>query len=185
MLIKTPTMYEFYQQLLSPAPDKKNELMFSVVLIDDDQLFREQMKDYLHSMNVSDVKTYSSGEDFLKTLNDDDKKFVVCDFDFGSTNLMNGLQVLEEIKKRNPGTPVIILSSQDKIQIALETLQKGAVDYFIKGMENTFTSVLTSILKINELQRLRKSEKDYIRTLIVGSIISVAVIAFLMYNLYK
>jgi DNA-binding NtrC family response regulator len=95
---------------------------------------------------------------------------------------MNGLQVLDEIKKKNAKTPVIILSAQDKIAVAFDCLKRGAVDYFMKGTESTFTTVLTSILKINELQRLRKNEKDYKRALVVGSVLAIAIIALLLYK---
>jgi len=66
---------------------------------------------------------------------------------------------LDEIRKRNLGMPVIMLSSHDKLTLAIETLMKGALDYFFKGTENTFTSVFTSILKINEIQRLSEEKK--------------------------
>src|SRR6185369_4246264 len=99
--------------------------------------------------------------------------------DFGSAERMNGLQVLQEIKKKNAEMPVIMLSAQDNMAVALQTLRAGAVDYFIKGTENTFTSVLTSMMKINELQRLKKNEKDYITALVVGSIAATIIIGLL------
>jgi len=36
-----------------------------------------------------------------------------------------------------------------------------------------------------KLERLKKTEKDYIKTLIIGSVAAVAIIALLMYNMYK
>ena len=178
-------MYELYHLILNPDSDEKQELLFTVTLVDDDPLYLEQMKDYLESMKIHRIECFASGEEFLAAVKDSDKRLIVCDFDFGSPKLMNGFGVLDEIRKRDLHFPVIMLSAQDKLSIAVETLMKGAVDYFFKGMENTFTSVLTSIMKINELQRLKKNEKDYVTTLIVGSIVSVVIIGMLMYNLYK
>jgi hypothetical protein len=57
------------------------------------------------------------------------------------------------------------------------------MDYFIKGTENAFTSVLTSIIKINELQRLKKNEKDYMKIMTGGSLLAIAVIVYLIVQL--
>lgn len=78
---------------------------------------------------------------------------------------------MEAIRQKNPALPVIMLSAQDNMAKAIETLRKGVLDYFIKGTENAFISVLSSILKINELQKLKQSQKEH--TLIV-SIVALA-----------
>jgi len=178
-------MYELYHLVMNAESGEKPELLFTVTLVDDDPLFLEQMKDFLESMKIKDIECYKSGEEFLAAVNEKDKRLIVCDFDFGSPERMNGFAVLDEIRKRNLKMPVIMLSAQDKITVAMETLMRGAADYFFKASENAFTSVLTSILKINEVQRLKKTEKDYINTLIAGSIAAIAIIAVLLYNLYK
>ena len=178
-------MYELYHLILNPESDAKQDLMFVVTLVDDDPLYLEQMRDYLQSMKISRIECFKSGEEFLAAVKEGDKRLVVCDLDFGSPGLMSGFDILDEMRKRNLKMPVIMLSAQDKIAIAVQTLMKGAADYFFKGMENTFTSVLTSIIKINELQRMKKNEKDYVKTLVVGSIVSVIIISLLLYNLYK
>ena len=178
-------MYELYHLILNPKTDEKQDLLFTVTLVDDDPLYLEQMKDYLESMKIHQIECFKTGEAFLAAVKEGDKRLLVCDFDFGSPDLMNGFEVLDEMRKRNLKIPTIMLSAQDKLSIAVETLMKGATDYFFKGMENTFTSVLTAILKMNELQRLKKNEKDYMTTLVIGSIVSVAIIGLLIYHLYK
>ncbi|MFM9026617.1 MAG: response regulator, partial [Bacteroidota bacterium] len=147
--------------LLPENSDKRN-LEFKIVLVDDDPFFTETLKDYLNSMNIHDVETFASGEEFLATLDPKDKKFVICDYDFGASDKLNGLQILEEARKRNDAIPVVMLSSHDKLDVALSTLRAGAIDYFIKGNESTFTTVLTSVLKTNEIYRLRKDHKDFL-----------------------
>lgn len=148
-------MQEMYHRIVNLKQGDKIELLFTVTLVDDDPLYLEQMQDFLHSMNISRIECFKSGEEFLSAVKEGDNRLVVCDFDFG-INAMNGNDVLDEMRKRNFKMPVIILSGNDKLTLAIETLMKGALDYFFKGTENTFTSVLTSILKINEIQRLKK-----------------------------
>jgi DNA-binding NtrC family response regulator len=48
---------------------------------------------------------------------------------------ISGLDLLKEIKQRNPELPVIMLSAQESIEVALKTLKLGAVDYFSKPID--------------------------------------------------
>lgn len=176
-------MYDFYYFALVPEKSEKRSLEFTVTLVDDDVLFLETLKDYLHSMNIRGIETFTSGEAFLAAFKEKDSRFIVCDFDFGSPERMNGLQVLEAIQRRNNSTPVVILSAQDKLDIALKTLRSGAIDYFIKGNESTFTTVMTSILKTNEIFKLKKDKKDFITLGIIGTVLfSVLLIASFLYR---
>jgi len=152
-------MYDLYSRFLDPNLEKKIPLFFTVTLLDDDLLYLEQMKDFLQSMKIDNIECFTSGEAFLAAVKESDKRLIVCDLDFGSGGPMNGIDILDEIRKRNLKMPVIMLSGTDKITTAIETLMKGALDYFFKGNQNTFTSVLTSILKINEIQRLEEEKK--------------------------
>ncbi|MFM2136643.1 MAG: hypothetical protein RL021_2043 [Bacteroidota bacterium] len=166
-------MYDFYYFALLPESANKQSLEFNVTLVDDDPLFIETMKDYLASMNITDVKSFTSGEDFLSVLKPGDRRFVICDFDFGAANRMNGGQVLEAVKKVDPNMPVVILSAQDKLPIALDMLKRGALDYVIKGNETSFSTVLTSLLKTNEIYRLKKDRKDFVTLGVVGTLLFV------------
>jgi DNA-binding NtrC family response regulator len=49
---------------------------------------------------------------------------------------MNGLEALKKIKTQHPNLPVIILSSQNNVQVALDVIKAGATEYFTKGNLN-------------------------------------------------
>ncbi|MFM7216515.1 MAG: response regulator [Bacteroidota bacterium] len=164
-------MFDFYHLALTQEGKSKNTFEFQVTLVDDDPLFLASLSDYLESMGLPEPEKFSSGEALLSALKPDDSRFIICDYDFGSSDRMTGLQVLEELRRRSPKTPVVILSSQDKLDVALKTLRAGAVDYFIKGNESTFTTVLTSILKSNEIFRLKKDRKDLMVLATIGAIV--------------
>jgi DNA-binding NtrC family response regulator len=161
-------MYDFYYFALLPEKADKSNLGFTVTLVDDEPLFMETMKDYLTSMNIRDIECYSSGEEFLAALKKGDKRFIICDFDFGSEKRMNGGEVLQAVKKVDPSLPFLMLSAQDKLAVALDMLKKGALDYVIKGNESSYATVLTSLLKTNEIYRLKKDKKDFATLGIVG-----------------
>ena len=169
-------MYDLTFLLLEAEKANTDTTSFTVTLIDDDNFFRETLRDYLLSMNIRKIEMYESGEDFLAKMGDDEKRLVILDYDFGPKSKYDGMGVLDEIRKRNKKIPIIMLSAQDNMAIALETLRRGAVDYFIIGNQSTYTSVLTSILKINEIQRLRKAQREYMITGLIGATIFVGLV---------
>lgn len=164
-------MYDFYYFALLPENAEKRPLEFTVTLIDDEPLFMETMKDYLTSMNITGIECFNSGEDFLAAYKSGDRRFIICDYDFGSTEKMNGLDVLSAVKKVDPQAPFIILSAQDKLSVAVATLRKGALDYVIKGNETSYATVLTSLLKTNEIFKLKKDKKDFATLGVVGLVL--------------
>ena len=74
------------------------------------------------------VEVFSNGRSFLDRFTDP-PDLVVLDIMLPD---ISGLDLLKEIKQRNPELPVIMLSAQESIEVALKTLKLGAVDYFSK-----------------------------------------------------
>ena len=46
---------------------------------------------------------------------------------------MNGIETLDKIRSLNPFIPVIMLSSQDKIEVAVDCMKHKAFDYVVKS----------------------------------------------------
>jgi two-component system, OmpR family, response regulator len=103
-----------------------------VFIVDDDQMVRQMMEDKLKSFNHH-VTSFGNGEDCLHYLSEN-PDVVVLDYhlDKSIREAANGLQILEAIKKNYPNVHVIMLSSQEKYSLALQTIQKGAEQYVIK-----------------------------------------------------
>jgi CheY-like chemotaxis protein len=71
---------------------------------------------------------------------------IILDYFFhhAGKEVMNGMQVLDEVKALQPDVPVIMLSSQDKGEVVLELARKGIEDYVIKDnnlIENLSTAI--------------------------------------------
>lgn len=108
----------------------------NVFIVDDDVMSRTMLNDYLTSNTHHKISLFSTGEDCLAqlaTIPD----VVVLDFELNTLvhDAKNGLQILEIIKKNYPEIHVIMLSSQERYGIAMQTLAKGAEQYVIKGEE--------------------------------------------------
>jgi len=92
------------------------------------------------------IKAYGYGEDCLKEINKN-PDLIILDYLFVKKNgeVMNGMEIFDKIKELKPGTPVIMLSGQEKGEIVLELAKKGIVDYVIK--DNKFIENLNIAIK--------------------------------------
>lgn len=105
-----------------------------IFIVDDDSMLREAMSDYLTRKVPHKISSFSTGEECLKHISEE-PEIVILDFHLNTVDksAANGMEVLKTIKKHYPGIHVIMLSSQERYGIALQTIQKGAEQYVIKG----------------------------------------------------
>ena len=72
---------------------------------------------------------------------------------------MDGMALLEEVRRRFPDTAVIMLSAVDDVQIAVDCLKKGALDYIAKPM--TLGEVQVRVAKALEKRELTLQNRYY------------------------
>jgi DNA-binding NtrC family response regulator len=141
-----------------------------IFLVDDDTKHLLLLKDFLerHSPYRLDIKLFSSGENCLDKL-EEQPEIVVLDYHLDGIRpgASNGLDILKELKRRKPGTEVIMMSSQDQLQVGLNTLEFGATDYVIKGETALLRAelVLRRILERKAAERFRQAQSRQLRWL--------------------
>jgi two-component system OmpR family response regulator len=120
----------------------------SVFLVDDDKLFLLSLKHNLMK-KFKDVhfRIFSTGEDCINHLNES-PDIVILDYylknDESPPHAVNGIQVLKEIKSNHPDTEVIILSAQDKLEVAVNAIKCGAYEYVVKS-ESAFVRLFNIV----------------------------------------
>jgi two-component system response regulator AtoC len=96
------------------------------------------------------VKTFSLGKETLDSLADN-PDLVLLDIMLPD---INGNDVLRKIKSINPHLPVIMLSAQGNIEVALDSLKLGAYDYFPKPLDkNRLEPAIKNAIKSYDMQR--------------------------------
>lgn len=140
------------------AIEQSNRYIF---LVDDEPIQNEMLKDYISERFRYQIKTYESGEDALKDMHLN-PEIVVLDFHLNShlPNAQNGVEVLKRIKEQFPAVQVIMLSGQDKLEVAIDSMKHGAYDYVIKG-ETAFSRMENVLNNINELSSVRAANQSY------------------------
>ena len=132
----------------------KNEKL-KIFLVDDDALYLKSLEIEFFNNADFEIKTFLSGELCLEnlSLNPD---IIILDYhlDGINPNAMNGLQTLTLIKKHKD-IPVIMLSSQDSIDVAVSCMYHKAFDYVIKS-ETAFVRLQKIISTIYKYQKMEK-----------------------------
>ena len=124
-----------------PLPTGKKKIL----VVDDDALVLSILSSLLSESHY-EVETAENGKQALATL-DDSFDLLLSDLEMPE---MSGLELLESLRKSKNNIPVVILTGNQEISVALNALKLGANDYVIKD-ENITETVLTAIA--NSLER--------------------------------
>ncbi len=138
---------------------KKDQI--KIFLVDDDAVFLKlQEIEFLAHADFS-IETFASGELCLEHL-DANPDVIVLDYhlDGIDKHAMNGIETLDKIKAVNPDIPVIMLSSQDKIEVAINCMHHRAVDYVVKS-ETAFLRLQKIITNIFGYKKMEKELNWY------------------------
>ncbi len=155
--------FDFYKSLLNDLEgdtllqevETEEVANYPIAIVDDNQSFSLILSDYLLDECNLHSKKYTNGNDFLNEYKVGDDRIIILDFDFGVDNGPNGLFILKRIKEINPIARVIMVSGQDNLEVAIETMRQGAVDYFIKTNKTVFPTIVCSILKLIDIEKMR------------------------------
>ena len=139
--------------------NKENKI--NLFLVDDDAVFLKSMAIEFSLETDYNVSTFATGELCIQNL-DKNPTIIVLDFQLDgiNKNAMNGINTLDKIKSINPLIPVIMLSSQDKIEVAVECMHHKAYDYIVKS-ETAFIRLEKNIVSILQSQKMEKELNWY------------------------
>ena len=133
-----------------------NKGKIKLFLVDDDAVFLKSLE--IEFMDHADfiIETYATGELCIQHL-DHFPDVIILDYHLNGIDklAMNGLDTLDQIKLVNPDIPVVMLSSQDKIEVAISCMHHRAFDYVVKS-ETAFIrlqKILTSIFKYKKMEK--------------------------------
>ena len=125
-------------------------------LVDDDAVFLKSLEiDFLERADFI-IETFATGELCMANLSHD-PDVIILDYylDGIDTTAMNGIETLDKIKAFNQDIPGVILSSQDKIEVAVNCMHHRAFDYVVKS-ETAFMrlqKIITTIFKYKKMEK--------------------------------
>ena len=134
----------------------KNNEKIKLFLVDDDALFLKSLEiEFLEHGDFA-IETYSTGELCMQSLSRG-PDIIILDYQLDGIekNAMNGMDTLVKIKDYNPDIPVVMLSSQDKIEVAINCMHHRAFDYVVKS-ETAFIrlqKIITTIFRYKKMEK--------------------------------
>jgi DNA-binding NtrC family response regulator len=138
-----------------------NEKPILLFLVDDDALFLKSLEIEFAHNTESVIKTFATGELCLEDISQD-PDIIILDYHLNSVDkdAINGLETLDRIKTANPQIPVVMLSSQDNIEVAVNCMKHQAFDYIVKS-ETAFIRLQKAITTIFHYQKIEKALSWY------------------------
>lgn len=133
-------------------PDQSNK----VLIVDDDPFFRKMLPAKLRSMKFQSETAENGYEGLEKFRQSQDIALIISDLNMPE---MNGMEFLEHVRELNQEIPVIVLTGDKEISIALEAISKGANDYVLKD-GNIMKTVPISVKRVMVAELLKKQNRD-------------------------
>ncbi len=132
--------------------DKKIQLF----LVDDDAVYLKSLEIEFLDHGDFTIETFATGELCVENLLRD-PDLIILDYllDGVDKSAMNGIETLDKIRAFNPEIPVIILSCQDKIEVAVDCMHHKAADYVVKS-ETAFIrlqKIITAIFRSKKMEK--------------------------------
>ncbi len=128
---------------------------FSIMIVEDDPWYGKILQHHLSLNPDYKVNRFLTAKECLENLH---QKPDLVTIDFSLPD-MDGDALFKKIKEYNPELPVIVISSQENISVAVNMLKMGASDYLVKD-DATKDLLWNSVIRIKENQGLRKEVAD-------------------------
>jgi DNA-binding NtrC family response regulator len=131
-----------------------NKVIF--FLVDDDALYLKLLEiEFLQNPDFA-IEKYPTGELCVENLSHNPEAIILdYQLDGIDKNAMTGIETLDKIKDYNWNIPVVMLSSQDKIEVAVKCMHHKAFDYVVKSETAFFRlqKIITSILQYKKMDK--------------------------------
>lgn len=121
------------------------EKKYNIMLVDDDLIFLEMLKESLSDNSDFNIITFQTGEECLNNMNSK-PDVIVLDYFLNNDkdDAKDGLKILKEIHRIDPKAKVIILSGQEDGNLVYDFVRENATNYVVKD-DRAFENVKKAI----------------------------------------
>ncbi|MEP7277310.1 MAG: response regulator [Bacteroidota bacterium] len=102
----------------------------TIFLVDDDELSLTLYQQFLKQLGYTNIHLFYNGNDCLVGLDTLFPDIIFLDYNMED---LTGIEVLKQIRKFNPAIIVLFISGQEDIDVAVNTMRQGALDYMVKS----------------------------------------------------
>ena len=127
-----------------------------ILIVDDEADIRELIGGILEDEGHA-ARLAKDSDQTLQLIEERRPSLIILDIWLQGSKL-DGLELLERIKKANPDLPVIIISGHGNIETAVAAIQRGAYDYIEKPFKADRLILITT--RALEASRLRRENRE-------------------------
>ena len=108
---------------------RRDEIM--IYIIDKNHLYRNIVAEFLKSIEIYNYREFDNGEECFAN-NGPVPHLVILENDLGEGH-WTGIEFMEEYQRLHKDISFIFMSSNSRVELAVETIRKGATDYIVKS----------------------------------------------------
>ena len=127
-------------------------MALDILIVDDEQDIRDLVSGVLEDEGFT-TRTAADSNEALQARSDRRPSLALLDVWLQGSKL-DGLQLLEEIKRRDPTLPVLIISGHGNLDTAVAAIRQGAVDFIEKPFEAS--QLVHLVNRATETERLKR-----------------------------
>jgi two-component system response regulator RegA len=116
---------------MDPRTDAHEKSAPSVLLVEDDERFRERLARALEARGC-DVRAVATGAEARAAATEESPELALVDLKLGAEN---GLDVVRDLHAVDPTTRIVVLTGYGSIATALESVRLGAANYLTKPVD--------------------------------------------------
>ncbi|MFO7848790.1 MAG: response regulator [Spirochaetia bacterium] len=107
-------------------------MKLNTIIVDDDEMVLKLLSQYLKEREELTIKTMTTPKEALETISKEKVHILILDIVMPE---MDGITLLEEAKKVDPLTHVIMMTADSTLGRVIESLGYGAMDFVMKPFE--------------------------------------------------
>lgn len=134
----------------------ENSQKIKLFLVDDDAVFLKLLEIEYQQITGFEIETYLTGELCIENLHHH-PDIIVLDYHLNGNDrkAMDGMKTLDNIKANHPDIPVVMLSAENDMDVALNCMHHKAIDYVVKN-KSAFMHLQNTINTIFDYQEMER-----------------------------
>ncbi|MCY4259945.1 MAG: response regulator, partial [Rhodobacteraceae bacterium] len=130
-----------------------------ILVVDDKMPIAQLISELIGDMGF-DTRIATNSKDCLDAFRREMPSMVFLDI-WLHDPAMDGLQILDHLKRTNPEVPVVIMSGHGTIEIAVQAMRRGAADFIEKPINaSRLSNVVTNVMEVVRLKRQVRDLQD-------------------------
>ncbi len=121
------SMQDYIVTLVAQSLGGLTPLRGVLLIVEDEDILRESLKEALKETH--DVTMAGTAEEALELIKQQDFDILITDVRLPGKS---GLQLVKEVKEAKPYVRSIVMTAYPSVELAVEAMKQGAVDYLIK-----------------------------------------------------